>query len=328
MADDGDDASLTELADGLLTQPQEGDNEGSEPAQTNGQTAPPPKDDGPDTSTYETVADAEAAEGGEPDSEEDDEPSTEPNYTVKIDGKEVSVTLKEALAGYQRQADYTRKATEVAEARKAVEAETAAARATRDQYAQVLNVILDRLGPENQELNADQWNQLRQVDPTRYAAEWTDYQRREQQRYAVRQEQARLFQEQQVQLLGHARTFLDGERQKLMRAIPMLADPEKGPVEMKAMRDYAAKTFGFSEQELDRAYDHRMLLMLDKARKWDAHQSSLAKARSKIENAPQVPTITARQPLRMSKAAARKAAMDKLSRTGDIDDGVAALLLG
>ena len=328
MADDGDDASLTELADGLLTQPQEGDNEGSEPAQTNGQTAPPPKDDGPDTSTYETVADAEAAEGGDPDSEEDDEPSTEPNYTVKIDGKEVSVTLKEALAGYQRQADYTRKATEVAEARKAVEAETAAARATRDQYAQVLNVILDRLGPENQELNADQWNQLRQVDPTRYAAEWTDYQRREQQRYAVRQEQARLFQEQQVQLLGHARTFLDGERQKLMRAIPMLADPEKGPVEMKAMRDYAAKTFGFSEQELDRAYDHRMLLMLDKARKWDAHQSSLAKARSKIENAPQVPTITASQPLRMSKAAARKAAMDKLSRTGDIDDGVAALLLG
>jgi hypothetical protein len=326
MADDDEAVSLTDLADGLLTPEPEGDNEGAEPSEAKEKPAPPSKDDGPDNSTYETVADAEAAEGDEPEGEDDDEPSTEPSYTVKVDGKEVSISLKEALAGYQRQADYTRRTQEAAETRRAAEAEAAAARAARDQYSQVLNVIYERLGPEHQELNAEQWNHLRQADPTRYAAEWTDYQRREQQRAAVRAEQNRLLEEKRGETYNHVRTFIDGERVKLTRAIPILADPEKGPAEMKAMREYAAKTFNFTDQELDQAYDHRMLLMLDKARKWDAHQSSLAKAQGKIANAQQVPAISARQPERTTKALARKAAQQKFDRSGDIEDAVALLI--
>jgi hypothetical protein len=326
MADDDEPTSLTDLA-GLLAPEPESDNEGEAPPETNGQTAPPPKDDGPDNSNYETATEAEEAEGDAPEGEDSDEPSTEPSYTVKVDGKDVSISLKEALAGYQRQADYTRRTQEAAETRRAAEAEQASARAERDRYSQVLNVILERLGPENQELNADQWNHLRQTDPTRYAAEWTDYARREQQRAAVRQEQARLADERRVETEFHARTYLDGERQKLVKAIPVLADPEKGPVEMKAMREYAAKTFKFTDQELDRAYDHRMLLMLDKARKWDLHQSSLAKAQGKIANAQQVPTISARQPARTSKSLAIKAAQQKFDRSGGTDLDAAVELL-
>jgi len=36
-----------------------------------------------------------------------DENSEEPSYTVKVDGSEMEVTLDELLRGYQREADYT-----------------------------------------------------------------------------------------------------------------------------------------------------------------------------------------------------------------------------
>jgi hypothetical protein len=42
-------------------------------------------------------------------------------YEVKVDGETVAVTLEEALAGYQRQADYTRKAQALAAEREEIE---------------------------------------------------------------------------------------------------------------------------------------------------------------------------------------------------------------
>ena len=40
---------------------------------------------------------------------------------LQVDGQEVVVPVKEALAGYQRQADYTRKTQELSEQRKQME---------------------------------------------------------------------------------------------------------------------------------------------------------------------------------------------------------------
>lgn len=45
---------------------------------------------------------------------EEDDPSLAETYQVKVDGEVIEVSLKEALAGYQRQADYTRKAQALA----------------------------------------------------------------------------------------------------------------------------------------------------------------------------------------------------------------------
>ncbi len=48
------------------------------------------------------------------DEEGEEDPDLGETYQVKVDGEVVEVTLKEALAGYQRQADYTRKAQALA----------------------------------------------------------------------------------------------------------------------------------------------------------------------------------------------------------------------
>lgn len=319
--------TLTDLA-GLLAGTPEGDPEGDASDKSDDNPADP-VDGGPNDNPDEGTggAEAETADGADDDAEENDEAvNTEPVYTVKIDGKDAQVTLKEALAGYQRNADYTRKTQEVAEQRKQVDAAVAAANQQRDQYGQVLKVILERLGPEDGELTADQWNALRQTDPARYATEWTDYQRRAQQREAVKAEQGRLEETKRTEATAHARTYLDGERQKLVAALPEFGDAVKAPVAMRAVRDYAAKTFGFTEQEMDRAYDHRMIVAISKAQRWDTHLAELSKAKGKIEGARQLPAPGARQPAKSAKAQNRDAAQKKFDKTGRIDDAVSLLI--
>jgi hypothetical protein len=320
--------SLTDLA-GLLAGTPKVDNEGGDPPEGDEQQPADPRggdgDGNPPQGETDAVDSPEEGDEPEPDGE-GSEPSTEPFYTVKIDGKDERVTLKEALAGYQRNADYTRKTQEVAEARKAIEAETAQARQQREQYAQVLKLVQERLGPADQEPTAEQWNALRQADPTRYATEWTDYQRREAQRNAVKLEQERVANDGRAESLNKARQFVEGERQKLVAALPILADKDKGPAELKAIREYAAKTFNYSEAEMDQAYDHRMIIAIDKARQWDNHLAALAKAKAKVSSAPQLPAPGARKPQTSSKAAARKAAQEKFNKSGRVEDAVSLLI--
>jgi hypothetical protein len=61
----------------------------------------------------DTDEDAPTDEEGDTEDGEED-PSLAETYQVKVDGEVVEVSLKEALAGYQRQADYTRKAQALA----------------------------------------------------------------------------------------------------------------------------------------------------------------------------------------------------------------------
>ena len=88
--------------------------------------------------------DAPEEEPAEEQSEDEEEPKEEEQpqtFTVKVDGKDVSVTLEELQKGYSRTQDYTRKTQQIAEVRKQVEAETQAVRAERAQYAQLLSAL-------------------------------------------------------------------------------------------------------------------------------------------------------------------------------------------
>lgn len=115
-------------------------NELSDPSQDNPETAEVQNE-----VTEETVEDAVdevEPDGDEPESEQDDEDvydkkdadkesdetDIEPDFlsekvVVKVDGKESEITVKEALEGYQRREDYTRKTQELSEARQAFEQE-------------------------------------------------------------------------------------------------------------------------------------------------------------------------------------------------------------
>ena len=99
-----------------------------------------------DTEEVESEDDAEEVEYEASDEDDDAEEVEEQPQTfrVKAAGEEKDVTLEELMQGYQLGADYTKKTQELAELRKANEAEAKAiqeSKQVRDTYAQRLKAI-------------------------------------------------------------------------------------------------------------------------------------------------------------------------------------------
>ena len=75
---------------------------------------------------------------------------------LQVDGEEVVVPVKEALAGYQRQADYTRKTQELSEQRKQVQYASALAEALQNDPAATLQLLQQQYGVATQP-EEDEW---------------------------------------------------------------------------------------------------------------------------------------------------------------------------
>jgi hypothetical protein len=232
---------------------------------------------------YESEESEEYAEESEYESEQ--EPT--PTYKVKVGKEEMDVPLDELLKGYSRTSDYTRKTQEVAEARKAVEAERQKieeAAQLRDTYAQRLQVIEQMLsqGEKGEDLAA-----LKESDPIGYAVRVAEQTEREKQLAAVRAEQQRISQQQQAEQSQRLQTHLQAEALKLQEAIPEIADPAKGQAIKTDIRNYAKK-IGFSDEELAQVYDSRAVTALYKAMQFDKLTQGKADAVKKVAQAPRM----------------------------------------
>lgn len=176
---------------------------------------------------------------------------------AKVDGEEVEVTLAEALNGYQRTADYTRKTTELAEQRKAFDAEAQRVEAELRQRAERFSILTGML--EQQLTGAEpDWARL-QSNPQAYLQaqrEWA-------QKVAVVKNAAAqrdaLVQQQQAQTQAEMAKYVEAERQKMVTNWPDLADP-KGP-KATALTTYL-KERGFSDSDIAGLVDHRMIGVL------------------------------------------------------------------
>jgi hypothetical protein len=115
---------------------------------------------------------------------------------LSVDGEELAVPLKEAVAGYQRQADYTRKTQELAEQRKQLHFATAIQQALDNDPMQTISLLQQHYG-----LNATQTNDFAEEDDI-----WTDpvekqYKSLEQRIQAFEEQQALAQLQQTVQSL-------------------------------------------------------------------------------------------------------------------------------
>jgi len=256
---------------GAEAQPEE---EQSEPESEEMESAEP-QDEAEETS--------EEVEGEEEEAEE--EAPRDEKFVVKVDGKEIEVPKDELIRGYQREADYTRKTQKLAEERKLVESEFQQVRGEREQYAQILGQLQQKL--QEFEPQEPDWNRLEVEDPTEYARQWTSHQRRQQQKYAVQAEQDRLNQLRQAETQKQIQAVLAQETARLKEKIPEWSSPEKAKSEGKALLEYG-QALGFSEQELNGITDSRALLALHKAWKYDQMMSKRPEFQAKIKKAPKM----------------------------------------
>jgi hypothetical protein len=217
-----------------------------------------PQDDG--SSSEEETEEVEATD----DDQDDDQEET--LVTVKINGKEQQISLKEAIAGYQRNADYSQKTQALAQERKALEAERNNVLVERTQYSQLLNA----LGQQLQQFVAQEpnWEELHRNDPLNYPIirdQWRDYKDR---LAATQVEQARLQQISEIENQGRLRDIVVQGQNYLREKVPEWRDEKTWESAKVKLREYGKKV-GYTEEELRQAYDPRALIVLDKARKYD-----------------------------------------------------------
>ena len=255
----------------------------------------------------------------EEDTQEEDKPQV---FTVKVDGKEVEVTLDELQKGYSRTQDYTRKTQQVAEARKAAEAELQAVRAEREQYAQLLGALSEQVKAAA-EPQID-WDRLYREDPIEYVRQREVMRENKEKAAAIQAEQQRLAEIAQQEQMQRFQAVKAKEAQALIEAIPSWKDPAKAKAE-KAMLVELGQKMGFTPEELGNIFDHRVVLALRKAALYDQMQAKRQGIKPVTNNGPKPAKPGAAG--RVSQMSDSVRAKQRLAKTGRVEDAASAIEL-
>ncbi len=274
-----------------------------------------------DESGVEDAPEEESAEEQSEESEEPEEQDQPQTFTVKVDGKEVAVTLEELQKGYSRTQDYTRKTQQIAEVRKQVEQETQAVRAEREQYAQLLGALQAQLQSSEPQVDLDR---LYHEDPIEWVRQKEVLRERQEKAYAIQAEQQRLSQLSQQEQQRAMEAHLESEKDALLAALPEWRDPKKAKAE-KALVLESAKSVGFSEDDLKSVYDHRLVLLLRKAAMYDQMVSKRQDIKPVVNNGPRTAKPGAAG--RVSTTTETTRAKQRLAKTGRVDDAASAIEL-
>ena len=289
-------------------------------------------------STEETQDESLEEEPEEEESEEDDDhEGTEERevegqdlYAVTIDGEEHQIPLDELLKGYSRQSDYTRKTQQVSEQRKEFDAmkqnmaqEYQQIQAERNQYVQSLqNLMETSMGNVDKFANID-WETMKETDPIEYVTKREEFREAQEKVQGMRNEQQMAQQRQAAQEQTSRQELLQREHSALIDALPDWGNPNKQKGLAKGIRDYGMEQ-GFAKEELDSLVDHRSILVLLKAKKYDQLQKADVKSK-KLKNKPRVIRAGTGRDKDADSKSKRTAKMKRLRGSGHVDDAASIL---
>jgi len=261
---------------------------------------------------------------------EDEQPSetSQELYKVVVDGQEQEVTLDELTKGYSRQSDYTRKTEKLSQDRKSVEElkneytrQNEEAKIKRDQYEQQLHVLSQHLQTSEDSVDLDQ---LYRDDPAEYVRAKAEQDRRKELLQASIKEQERIRSEKQEEQSKNYNVYLEQQKILLAEKLPIYADKEKGREFVKNLTNYA-KDIGFTDQEINMLVDHRSVIMLANAYRYD----KLKKANLKNKKVTKVSKVVSSSSGKIqddNEVAKRlKSKKANLRKTGKVNDAVSVL---
>ena len=267
----------------------------------------------------EELQDSDGEQSDETEAEEEEDKP--PVFTVKVDGKNVEVTLEELQKGYSREADYTRKTQQVSEERRAFQAEADLVRTERQQYSQLLGSLKAQL-QQNAAPQVDM-DRLYHEDPIEWVRQKEVMRERVEKVQAIQAEQQRLFQTSQREQQQALEQQLVLQKDALLAALPSWKDSKVAKAE-KALVVESAKNAGFSDEDLNSVYDHRLVLLLRKAGLYDQMMSKRQGIKP-VTNGPRPAKPGAAG--RVSTTSESVRAKQRLAKTGRIDDAVSAIEL-
>ena len=248
-------------------------------------------------------------------------------YTIKVDGKDVEVTLDELQAGYSRQADYTRKSQVLAEQRKKAEEELAATQQERQRYISQLEQFTAQADSKLDELKSTDWTRLKEEDPTEYMLKRDQYRELQENKRTVEEEQKNLQYKSQQEQQAKWQEELVRQQEIMAQRLPEWNDPTKGTKLKQDIKSFALKT-GFSEQEVDSLIDARSVDVLHKAMLYD----NLLAAKISNKKAKVVPKVTrpgspaTKGEISSDKVKAQRARLKKTGRVKDATSVIESLM--
>ena len=248
------------------------------------------------------------------------EPQT---YTVKVDGKDVEVSLEELMNGYSRQADYTRKSQVLAEQRQKAQEELEATQQERQRYLSQLEQYNVQADKQLEEFKSVDWTKLKQEDPSEYMLKRDQYRELQDSQREVAEEQQRLVRKQQEEAQIKWQEELTRQQEIMAQRLPDWADPDKGPKLKREIKSFAVKK-GFTEQEVNTLIDARSVDVLHKAMLYE----NLLDAKISKKKAKVVPKVT-RPGTKTTKAEVDsekvKQQRQRLKRTGHTKDAASLI---
>jgi hypothetical protein len=239
---------------------------------------------------------------------------------VKINGRDEVVTLGEAVKGYQREADYTRRTMELGETKRQFDANVTQAASQLGAKFQEADTLLEFL----QEKADMGWTrealaQLRDSDPAQYMVvkdALEDNRRALEAHKAKRENERQQAAEQDKQRF--AEWHADQQRQLLSR-MPELSKKENLAKFEDSVQAYL-QSIGFAPEEVRQfmqTYDHRHVLIVRDAAKGRANDKTAEKVKLKLKS---LPKKAKAGPKGNAKATELATMRDRLKKTGSARD--------
>jgi len=256
-------------------------------------------------------APAEEAVAEEEATQDINENSEEPSYTVKVDGSEMEVTLDELLRGYQREADYTRKTSELSLEKSR---HNDMMQQSQSEINQKLSKLTELTSAAQQELQTEYSNidfeKLYEDDPVE-AARLEHKMRKRSENLQRIQEETRNNQ------MNEFQKYLQEEQAKVATLIPEFNDPAKASRIKSEMRTYLTK-LGYNNNEIASVYDSRQVMLIKDAMAYDKLKKSNVKVTKKVAKAPKVvkPGVPKTKAEQASKQ--RRDKLNHLKKTGSV----------
>jgi hypothetical protein len=272
--------------------------------------------------------DAAPDEPEEPGPDEADEDNAQPEgeevlFVVKIDGQDVPVPVSEARDGYMRRTDYSKKTAELAQQREAFGQTIQQVQQERQVYGVLIGALEEQI--QAQMPVEPNWTALEALPDKSYywsaRARWDETQRRLQ---AIADEKDRLGQLQQMDVVQALNEHLTHARSYLVEQLPEWRDEKRAKTDKAKLREYALKQ-GFTQADVDHAYDPRLVIMAHKARLYDELRQNRPRPSTNGSPEPLKPGIATHEPATWQAKLTK--AKRRLAQTGRPQDAEAAIEL-
>ena len=278
----------------------------------------------------EEAEETEAESDEETEVEQEVESDSESEFVLELDGTKMNAEqiAKEWENRGLRQSDYTRKTQELAEQRRAFEAETQQTQELQQKLSESLKEAEQILTQGRQEPN---WSELsQQLDPQKFNMVKTKWEEGQRQLKHIQEQRQAVAEKEKYDMLLAQQQHLQKENAKLLEYFPTWQDPVVKNEAVAGLKNYMLEQ-GLTEQAIQQLNDSGSadaIKFLMKAKMYDELQSNMKKVQ--VTKQKKVPPKKAKSGTPTDKKdvanVARDKAYKKLTKSGKIDDAVSLLL--